>query len=269
MNPFSKMRLLPEEEFQRLREARIKGYDPKLRTMAFLQTEVDRMLDDSSPLLPSERLQIFTMAQSRFENLQRQQPNLPGGPLAQPAPPIPVHVETLPVAELPAEVYAHHVVPEAQSPPLSVETEPLSRAPHNAFHEFAKALPNLVPEERLEKASAFLNELRKVKDLSVDEYLVLRYRGDEIFPLPELFHKFYRIAGLTPKELDELTPAINFIREQNINTSMISKLTIQKSVRDPEFLEESTKFVHSTPGVKTRTQRATGLRKRYRVLHVY
>lgn len=265
MNPFSKHRLLTEEDFQRLNEKRIKEYDPKLRTMAFLQTEVDRMLDDSSPLLPSERLQIFTLAQNRFENLQKQQIPLPGDPLP---PPIPVHVETLPVPKRVGEVYAHHLVP-AVEPAAVVEIEPKMRAPHDEFVEFAKALPRLVPQDRLDKAKAFLNELRNVEDLTLSDDLVLNFKDNEIYPLPELFHKFYRIAGLSPKELDELAPAITFIRKQNINPTFISKMAIQKAIRDPAYLAESTTYVHATPGVKTRRQQASGSRKRFRVLHVY
>ena len=58
------------EQRQAMQEKRIATYDPKLRSMAFLQTEINEILNNRT-LSPDARLQIFTVAQNRFLALKK------------------------------------------------------------------------------------------------------------------------------------------------------------------------------------------------------
>ena len=58
------------EQLQAMQEKRIATYDPKLRSMAFLQTEINDILHNRT-LSPDARLKIFTVAQTRFLALKK------------------------------------------------------------------------------------------------------------------------------------------------------------------------------------------------------
>ena len=69
MSSYQKMRVLSEDEYQRLQERKIKNYDPRLRSAAFLQSEIDQILNNSE-LSSEDRLRIFQIAQNRLIGLQ-------------------------------------------------------------------------------------------------------------------------------------------------------------------------------------------------------
>ena len=58
------------EQLQAMQEKRIATYDPKLRSMAFLQSEINDILHNRT-LSPDARLKIFTVAQTRFLALKK------------------------------------------------------------------------------------------------------------------------------------------------------------------------------------------------------
>ena len=58
------------EQRQAMQEKRIATYDPKLRSMAFLQSEINDILNNHT-LSPDARLKIFTVAQNRFLALKK------------------------------------------------------------------------------------------------------------------------------------------------------------------------------------------------------
>jgi hypothetical protein len=68
-NTFSKLRLVRDEELSDLKQKRIRNYDPKIRTLMFLQSEMDSILN--SGLAPEEMHNLFITAQSRYESFKR------------------------------------------------------------------------------------------------------------------------------------------------------------------------------------------------------
>ena len=102
MKPFRKLRVLDEDEYQRLQERSIKEYDPKIRTMAFLQTEIDQLLSDPS-LSSSDKLRLFQMAQNRLMNLKQQKAEDVVGPVVKFVKPARVEppIEAAPALDMP------------------------------------------------------------------------------------------------------------------------------------------------------------------------
>ena len=66
---FEKLLLVTEEERDRMRQKRIREFNPKVRTLAFLEEEMEQILNDNK--LDSEhKYKLFQMAQNRYEMLQ-------------------------------------------------------------------------------------------------------------------------------------------------------------------------------------------------------
>jgi len=70
MSTFKKLKLVSEDELQRLKEKQIRDYDPKIKKLAFLQSEMDLLLNEDSGLNTEERLKLFQAAQQRFESFK-------------------------------------------------------------------------------------------------------------------------------------------------------------------------------------------------------
>ena len=77
---FQKYRLVPASDEQVKQERKIADYDPKLRSMAFLQSEIDDILNNKE-LGAEARLKIFNLAQNRFLAQMHQsfEPPVPSG----------------------------------------------------------------------------------------------------------------------------------------------------------------------------------------------
>ena len=71
MANFEKLLLLTEDERDQLRQKRIKEFNPQIRTMAFLEEEMEKLLNDTSPLDADSKLKLFQAAQNRYELLQQ------------------------------------------------------------------------------------------------------------------------------------------------------------------------------------------------------
>ena len=71
MANFEKLLLLSEDEHDQLRQKRIKEFNPQIRTMAFLEEEMEQLLNDTSPLDADRKLKFFQAAQNRYELLQQ------------------------------------------------------------------------------------------------------------------------------------------------------------------------------------------------------
>ena len=73
------MKLMSEDEINRLKSKQITQYDPQVRTMAFLQTEIDDILTRKD-LAPESIMALFQSAQSRFHSLKRKRTGEDLGP---------------------------------------------------------------------------------------------------------------------------------------------------------------------------------------------
>ena len=93
MASFDKLLLLSEDERDQLRQKRIKEFNPQIRTLAFLEEEMEQLLNDTT-LDADRKLKLFQAAQSRYELLHQTLPSTSpaiapalAGITATPAPP--------------------------------------------------------------------------------------------------------------------------------------------------------------------------------------
>lgn len=85
---FKKMRLLEEDEYLRMKDKQIKEYDPELRTLTLLKSEIVDLLSNDS-MDSNEKQKLLNRAQIRFDNLR----NLQGEKPEQAQPIVDVKVE--------------------------------------------------------------------------------------------------------------------------------------------------------------------------------
>jgi len=102
MASFKKMKLVPEMEYDRLKMKEVRDYDPELRTLSFLQSEIDDILNNSN-LDAESKMRLFQAAQYRFSSIKERQPEeIKYTSASLPVPPTPVLVPPTPVLPPPA-----------------------------------------------------------------------------------------------------------------------------------------------------------------------
>ena len=73
MSAFKKMALVSPDELDRLRQKKVQSYNPTLRTLAFLDEEMDDILNRND-LTVDDKLRLFQTAQTRFKALSSTEP---------------------------------------------------------------------------------------------------------------------------------------------------------------------------------------------------
>ena len=69
--PFKKMRLIQDEEYERLRQKQVSSYNPELRVMAHLEDEM-RDIMDSRNISPEDKLKLFEQLRLRSNDVKNQ-----------------------------------------------------------------------------------------------------------------------------------------------------------------------------------------------------
>ncbi len=69
--PFKKMRLIQEEEYERLRQKQVSSYNPELRAVAHLEDEMKDIMD-SKNITPEDKLKLFDQLRIRSNELRNQ-----------------------------------------------------------------------------------------------------------------------------------------------------------------------------------------------------
>lgn len=68
MTTFKKMALVSEDEILRMKQKEIREYNPEIRTLAFIQTEIDDLLNNKD-MSVEDKLLLIQSAQKRFSQL--------------------------------------------------------------------------------------------------------------------------------------------------------------------------------------------------------
>ena len=69
--PFKKMRLIQEEEYERLRQKQVASYNPELRVVAHLEDEMKDIMDSRS-ITPEDKLKLFEQLRLRSSEMRNQ-----------------------------------------------------------------------------------------------------------------------------------------------------------------------------------------------------
>jgi hypothetical protein len=72
MSNFTKMRLVADDELQNRKEKQLRTYDPKIRTLTFLQSDIDSILNADHSVNPDEMYHLFLTAQQRYNAFKTQ-----------------------------------------------------------------------------------------------------------------------------------------------------------------------------------------------------
>ena len=156
---FKKMRLLEEDEYLRMKDKQIKEYDPELRTLTLLKSEITDLLSNDS-LDANEKQKLLNRAQIRFDNLRNLQVAKPEQPHEQQVAEIKVVPNDIAHEEIPDEK-SQPDVEEEQKEPLVTEAKISDAYIANRVDAFDT---NLQPRVR-----HLLMEIQKIPNISFDE----------------------------------------------------------------------------------------------------
>jgi hypothetical protein len=111
---YKKLRLMEEDEYLRMKDKQIKEYDPELRTMTLLKSEITDLLSNDS-MDANEKQKLLNRAQIRFDNLRNIQVEKQPEPAREPA----REAAREPEVEVDQEVHAEEVIamPEVKAMP--------------------------------------------------------------------------------------------------------------------------------------------------------
>ena len=228
-NLFKKLKLIDEQDIQRLVEKHIRQYDPSLRTLGNLHRDMDSVInrDDISP---EEKIALFKSTLARFTNLKS------------------------PVAS----VEAHPFIPasDEDQPPTAPSLANLPPPPRHPLPIRVK-----LPKDTLDaRAAAALPHVDPTGDAKIAKTVVPAHA--QFMPdLPDRFAtKYARLKDLITKSPDiitheprtgELIVARKVIPQSSFH-DLISNLYLQNKQHNllgqPEFLEALSELIKSEGG---------------------
>ena len=204
---------MSEEEINRLKSKQISQYNPEIRTMAFLQTEIEDILTRND-LTPEDKMGLFHNAQQRFSSLHRKttEPEAVAKPdLSSPAAPA---VAAQPAAAQPADDQ-----PVAAADPGSSQAVDVTQLTPSAKRAIDRLLVS-VPQAHKKKAMSLLSLLSENSLISADSkgQVIIsgkRYDGSNFV---DLIHGLY---SKSKKPTPALTEFGSALYELNIPRSLV------------------------------------------------
>lgn len=266
MKPFRTYIPVLEEEFQRLKEQRIKEYNPKLRVQAFLETEVADILNNAQ-LSDSDKLRVLHLAMNRVESLQNKegaQPKIAGLESALPVAVLaPNQIPNEGAMHLPDPAQAHVGVADpsaarsmgraltrttgiaGQETASSSEHRRVaeseseqffdadSKPAEHSFQSMRSLVPSLVPRERVHQAEELIDHMNRLEGISVGPNYQLHLHGEPVKGvfLLDVINKLYQRSSLSPDQKSEIEPFIHFAKEASIPASILCKREVQSAVK--------------------------------------
>ncbi len=246
MTSFEKFRLVPNEQFNRLRQHDLRSYDPKLRALVTLDQEMTAVLNRTD-ISPEEKMTIYQQAQHRFMSLfktiattlQSEVPAAAPGQLDQD--------DDEEVLAAPSAAAAPARVPAAAAAAVADEfvTAPTAGP---SVHSFVKQLK--LPSNREPKAFSLMEFIQKHPSLvNFDSHdrLVLNHKPIEGTKFSDLFRELYIHSH--SHNIHGLEPFMHALRSLNISPNAISNSNLLDYLKSAAPSSQSGKgHRHNPPG---------------------
>ena len=201
MTSFKKMKLVGEDELQRFKEKQIRDYDPKIRTLAFLQSEMDAILNADSDLNAEEKLKLFQIAQNRYDSFKKQSA----------------------VTNLPEKKQTVEAPAEEEAPP----EDDFDAAAEDADDDDLRIL-QFIPTLMREKAKQVLKIIKEnPEDISYDSHNTVSLSGSPIehSNFTDLFRSLYVKSRVKPAGQAEF---VQVLKNLNVPNALISNKSLHK-----------------------------------------
>ena len=237
-----------EEEFERLKEQRIRDYNPKVHVQANLESEVDEVLANSE-LRDDEKLRVLQLAMNRIQALfPKEQPLNRAVKVAVKRGGDPPENRRFNEEPTTQAVGVSAAEPADARPARSQRAEQEEQQEEKfeeavgvpGFEQLSSLLPTIVTADRRDNANALLAHLSSVPGVTLGQNFQVVYKGN---PVPgayllDVIEKFYRKQGLTDSEVMFLGPFVDFLGTTNVNPKLVCKQSIQ-TILKPFYTDPS------------------------------
>lgn len=218
------MILIGADELDRLRQKKIEQYNPTLRSMAFIDEDIEKIFDNPN-LTPYQKLNLFQAARHRFRSMSKppEKPKVEpdeGHEVPQPAP-----IPMAPPPQMPAPAPQLLAAPQLIAPIAQAQAAALHHEPR------LNKILTLVPEKSVKDAVALIEMVsEKPEILSINDENQLVYRGKAIVGSNayDLFHSLYSTSQKF--NFHGVKEFVQGLKSINIPSKLISNTQIRSAL---------------------------------------